>query len=344
MKMRDWEKVIDFENLYQGHLNVRKGRAYKTETVNFGNQLAYHLATLQDALINGTYKMRPYFHFEVYEPKRRDIYAAYHLDKILNNVICEQILIPRLAPHFIFDNVACQKGRGVHVGLRRFKAFLVEHYRAHGKGGYVLKCDISQYFASIRHDVLLEMVKKRIKDPDVVRLLAHIIGTYHTVGKPGVGLPLGNNTSQWFALYYLSEFDHYVKEVLGIRGYIRYMDDFVLVSHSKQHLWECLERITELLADLGLSINPKSSVYPISAGVEWLGWRFFVTDRGKVLMRLRLQSKKRLKKKVKRMRYAFQAGKLDLPKVKHVLASHHGHLIHGDAYRLERQMLEGMTM
>ena len=341
---RDWDKICDFENLYQGHQNVKKERKMKSETVRFEQNLAYELATLQARLVTGTYQMKSYFHFEVYEPKRRSIYAAHHIDKILMNTVCEQVLIPRLSPHFIYDNGACQKGKGVHFSIRRFKKHLTDYFCAHGQHGYVLKCDISKYFASIDHDILKQKLVKRIKDPDVTRLLSDLIDTYHTEGHPGVGIPLGNNTSQWFALYYLSDFDHFVKEQLGVRGYVRYMDDFVLIGRSKAELWSCFAQIQMAIGELGLTLNRNCDVFPMRSGVEFLGWRFFVMKSGRIMMRLRTQSKKRYLKKIKILEAKYRTGYYDLQKINRILASHHGHLIHGHAFSLEEQAMMRMAL
>ena len=344
--MTDFEKICSFDNIYQSFLNIKKGRSLKAECIHFEANLSYNLARLQESLIDGTYRMQGYYRFIVKEPKSREIFAARFVDKVVMNLICEQVLIPRLTPHLINDNVACQKNQGVHFGIRRFTEFLRWHYRRYGTGGYVLKCDISKYFASVSHEVLRLKLAKRIKDSNVLALLDVIIDSYNEIsGTPGLGIPIGNNTSQWFALYYLSELDHFVKEQLGIKGYIRYMDDFLLLHHDKGYLWECFMKTEEIVnADLRLRLNIKTNVFPVAHGVEFLGWKFFLRDSGKVDRRLKLQSKKRYKVALHILEHEYAGGSKDLKKVKQILASHRGHLIHGHAFLLEKRAMKRFVL
>jgi len=344
--MTDFEKVTSFENLYQSFLNVKSGRTHRLETIRFEQNLAYNLKQLQIQLLSGEYQMMPYYHFVLHEPKTRDVYAARFVDKLVMNVICEQVLIPRLEPHLIEDNVACRKGKGVHYGIRRFTEFLRRGYRKHGQELYVLKCDISKFFASVPHDVLLEKVAKRVKDARVMDLLVLLLKSYDSISEtPGIGIPLGNNTSQWFALYYLSSLDHFVKEQLQVKGYIRYMDDFLLLHHDKGFLWECFMEIERIVTgDLRLRLNPKTNIFPVKHGVEFLGWKFFLLQNGKIKRQLKLQSKKRYKKAMGTLMTDYARGTKDLHKVKQILASHHGHLIHGHAYLLEARALKQLVL
>ena len=344
--MTDFEKITSFENLYQSFLNVKSGRTQRSETIRFEQNLAYNLTQLREDLLSSEYRMMPYYHFILKEPKTRDVYAARFVDKLVMNVICEQVLIPRLDPHLIEDNVACRKGKGVHYGIKRFTEFLRREYRQYGPDLYVLKCDISKFFMSIPHDLLLERVSQRVKDKKVLNLLGVLLESYDGIsGTPGIGIPLGNNTSQWFALYYLSGLDHFIKEQLGIKGYIRYMDDFLLLHHDKGYLWECFMKIEEIVnADLRLRLNVKTNVFPVRHGVEFLGWKFFLRDNGKIVRRLKLQSKKRYKVALGVLEQDYARGSKDLKKVKQILASHRGHLIHGHAYLLKERAMKRMTL
>ena len=344
--MTDWERVTSFDSLYQSFLNVKSGRAQRPETIRFEQNLSFNLMNLREDLFSGEYQMMPYYHFILKEPKTRDVYAARFVDKLVMNVVCEQVLIPRLQPHLIEDNVACRKNKGVHYGIKRFTEFLRREYRQHGPELYVLKCDISKFFMSIPHDVLLEKLMLRVKDKKVLNLLDVILKSYDSIsGTPGVGVPLGNNTSQWFALYYLSGLDHFVKEQLQVKSYIRYMDDFLLISHDKGFLWKCFMEIEGILtADLRLRLNPKTNVFPVRHGVEFLGWKFFLRDNGKVVRRLKLQSKKRYKVALQALSRDYATGAKDLKKVKQILASHQGHLIHGHAYSLEKRAMKRFVL
>ena len=159
--MTDFEKICDFTFLYRAHLKARKGKRNKRDVMAFELNLSHHLSVLQDMLRCGTYQMSGYRHFQVYEPKKRDIYEVDHVDKVVMHVLCDEVSLPRLSSHFIYDNAACQKGKGTHFAMRRFTKFLYEGFRKNGKQFYVLKCDISKYFANINHDVLKKQLTKK---------------------------------------------------------------------------------------------------------------------------------------------------------------------------------------
>ena len=170
--------------------------------------------------------------------------------------------------------------------MRRF-------YRQNGFDGWILKCDISKYFYSIRHDVLKTLIRKKISDPDVLWLVDLIIDS--TEGN--VGIPIGNQTSQLFALLYLDGLDHFVKEKLGIKFYGRYMDDFFLIHKDKEYLQHCLKEIEAFVEDRGLSLNAKTNIYPLKNGVDFLGFHTYLTESGAVIRKVRRRSKNNMKRK-----------------------------------------------
>ena len=334
--MTDFEYMTQFELLLKAHKQATVGRKQLYVVKKYGFHLGESLVDLQARLIEGTYALGGYFRFTVYEPKKRTIYAMNHEDKVVQQLLC-MILERRLSSHFIYDNVACQKGKGSHFGLRRLKSFLVCMHRRHGRDFYVLKADISKYFASIRHDILKKMLTVKIKDQRVLSLLFQLIDSHHTPGKPGVGIPLGNQTSQWFALYYLSSFDHWVKEQLKPAFYLRYMDDFVLIVKEKERAMQHLKAITVKLVPLGLRLNPSTQMLKMTQGFEFLGWRFVMRVSGRVILRLRVASKKRICRRLKRMYDDERASGLG---VAQRVASYRGHLKHGNGYYLSLRMFD----
>ena len=338
--LNDFEKICDFSALYLAHLKACKGRSHKQGVMEFQINLAHSLSNLQESLLNKTYQMSGYSYFRVYEPKKRDIYETIHIDKIVMHVLCDKVLDFRLSPHFIYDNAACQKGKGTHFALNRFTLFLQREFRRNGQEFYVLKCDISKYFASINHDILKSLLRKKIKNTNVLDLLDHFIDSYETRDGSGTGLPLGNQTSQWFALFYMSEFDHFVKEKLGVKHYIRYMDDFVFVHHDKNYLWVVLTKIERFLWDnLGLRLNLKTAIIKVNCGVEFLGWRFFVNNRGQVVKRLKRQSMLRYYRGLSQLSARFEKNLIGFSDVMQVTASYTGHLRYGHTYRLNQRGL-----
>jgi len=249
-----------------------------------------------------------------------------------DNSLCDNVLEPYLSKTFIYDNYASQKGKGTHFGLDRLKYFMSRYYRQNGADGWVLKCDIRKYFYSINHDVLKEQLRRLIKDRDVLWLLDMIIDS-----TKGPGIPIGNHTSQWFAVLYLSGMDHMIKERLGIKMYGRYMDDFYLIHPDKDYLRYCLEEIKKYLVPLGLELNQKTAIFPLTQGIDFLGFRTYLTDTGKVVRKVRRESKNRIRRKLKKYRHLLDEGRIDFETILQSYSSWTGHAEHGNSYHLIRK-------
>ena len=338
--MPRYDELCSFENLYKAHKAARKGKRHKREVIEFEMNLAENLCRLQYELETRTYRQRGYYHFMVYEPKARSIYAPYYIDRVVQHCLCDNILAPVLEPRLIHDNAACRVGKGTHFAIHRLSRFLSEHYRRHGAAGYFLKCDIQKYFDNVDHAVLKQKLSRVFRESDVFRLLCNIIESYEKT--PGKGLPLGNQCSQWFALYYLDSLDRLVKERLRVRHYTRYMDDFVLVHEDKALLKECLHEIQAHCRDvLGLELNSKTQIFLIQNGVDYLGWHHYLTGTGKVVRKLLLVSKQRLRRRMKGLQNGYASRLLDWDDVKRSITSTDGHLRHGNAYRLRARIVGG---
>ena len=278
------------------------------------------------------YRLSPYNCFIVKEPKERLIMYNSFRDKIVQHSLCDNVLEPYLSKTFIYDNYASQKGKGTHFGLDRLKYFMSRYYRQNGADGWVLKCDIRKYFYSINHDVLKEQLRRLIKDRDVLWLLGMIIDSTE-----GPGIPIGNHTSQWFAVLYLSGMDHMIKERLGIKMYGRYMDDFYLIHPDKDYLRYCLEEIKKYLVPLGLELNQKTAIFPLTQGIDFLGFRTYLTDTGKVVRKVRRESKNRIQRKLKKYRHLLDEGRIDFETILQSYSSWTGHAEHGNSYHLIRK-------
>lgn len=227
-----YEIMHDFDKLYEAYKKCRRGKMQKTEVIQFELNLSEELVRLKQELGTKTYHLGQYYHFTIYDPKKREIQALPFRDRIVQHNLCDNILGPLMERHLIYDNSACRKGKGTHFAMERLTLFFREYYKKYGADGYILKCDIRRYFDSIDHKVLKTKLTRIIKDKDVLNLLENIIDSY---GKtPGRGLPMGNQTSQWFALYYLDGLDRLVKEKYGIKYFTRYMDDCIIIHRDKQ--------------------------------------------------------------------------------------------------------------
>lgn len=333
----NFEQLTSLSALYQAHLRARKGQRHKGEVIRYDLHAMENLIKLQKKLETGRLKLIKYYHFKVYDPKVRDIYATNYETRVLLHGICDEILEPLVSKRLIYDNAACQKGKGTHFALKRFTHFMVQHYKRHGQSGYILKCDIHKYFDSINHAVLKKKLTRVIKDRRILALLDMIIDSYHTVGKEGVGLPLGNQTSQWFAIFYLDRLDRFLKEEKRLLHYSRYMDDFVMIHQSKQVLRQVWSEIKQELEKEKLTLNPKTQLTKLSNGVTYLGFRFSLSETGKVIRRLRGQSKIRMNKRVKQVLRDYESGTIKFEQLQSTLMSYQGHLKYGTTYRLRQK-------
>jgi len=339
--MFGYENMCSFQNLYKAHMAGRLGKRNKTDVIRFEMNLAENLCALQQEFEHKTYRPRGYKHFMVHEPKERSIFAPDYADRVVQRCLCDNIVIPRLEPRLVYDNAACRVGKGTHFSMNRLSGFIRDFYRHYSTEGYFLKCDIRKYFQNINHDVLKHKLSN-VFDTEVFNLLCLIIDSYETTER--TGLPLGNQTSQWFALYYLDVVDRLIKERLGIKYYVRYMDDFVLLYHDKKYLCDCLNQIRMLCRDdLKLDLNEKTQIFPVKNGVDYLGWHFYLTETGKVIRKLRTSNKRRLKRRLKLLQKEYRYGYIDFDAVKRSMASTDGHLIHGHTYQLRSKLYDETT-
>lgn len=329
----DYEQLCDFNNLYDAYLACRKGKAWKNSTALYQQDALYNTWLLREELVKNYYELSGYNVFHIYHPKPRVIKSIKFKDKVVQRSLCDNVLTPTFEKHFIYDNYACRKDKGVHAAIGRTKEYMRYHYERYGIDGYVLKCDIEKYFDSIDHEKLKIIVRRLVKDDRVYNLLVKIIDS-----TAGSGLPLGNQTSQLFSLIFLSAFDHYIKETLRIKCYLRYMDDFVLIDPDKEYLQYCKKEIEFLLQDLDLQLNQKSHIFPIKNGFDFLGFHFYLTDTGKIIMKLRRESKESMRRKLKKFKELYREGKITKEEIDHSWNSWVGHAKHGDTYYLIKNM------
>ena len=295
--MRDFEKAISFDNLYNGLKASCNGVRWKNSTIGYEANALKNTYKLRQDLLNGTYKLQPYQMFRINEPKERDIVATRIRDRQFQHSMVDNIVYFQLTDGFVESNCACQKGRGIDYCVDIMKKYLRMYYLDYGTDGWVLKCDIKSYFANIRHDVAKEIVNRRISDADIRKELYRIIDSY----QGDCGLGLGSQVNQLLALAVLDDLDHFIVEVLHIQYYVRYMDDFILVHPDKEYLKRCREKIEKHLSAKGLALSKKkTTLSPLSQGFKLLKWKFMLKPSGKVI--LRMDRKKVLKQKKKIMK------------------------------------------
>lgn len=314
-----YEELISMDNLLVAWQEFVCGKRTKKDVQEFERDLMGNLYLLYKSLVEMNYEHSPYQAFVISDPKTRSIHKASVADRILHRAIYRQ-LYPFFDRIFIADSFSCRLGKGTHKALYRFEKFARRVSDNHHRTVWVLKCDIKKFFASVDQGILLRILNKRIVDKRIVWLIKQIIGSFSN----GIGLPLGNLTSQLFANVYMNELDHYVKHQLRAKYYIRYADDFVILSREKDELEWRLRKIEQFLTgDLHLTLHPdKIELRTIVSGVDFLGWVHFSDHRV-----LRNTTKRRMLKR------------LESQPSQNVLASYRGLLRHGNTNKLQRHIL-----
>lgn len=303
---RTIEHAIAFSELYKGLKKSCRNVRWKDSVSGYEANGLKNTYELRQSLLNGTYRISGYQRFHIHEPKEREIVATRIKDRQFQRSLCDNVLYPQITRSFIRDNCACQRGKGVDDALDRLNVHLRRYYRKHGASGWVLKCDIRHYFAETPHEVAKEAIRKRLTDKRAAYYTDAIIDSFG--GSMGIGL--GSQVSQITELAVLDDLDHYIKERLRIKHYLRYMDDFILIHEDRAVLENALKVIVEKLAALGLTLNSKTQIYPLKQGIIWLKWRFILTDTGKVVRRISNQSVVRERRKLKRMAKLAIAGRI----------------------------------
>lgn len=349
---------------------VRVNTKNKIKIYKFEEYYSANMLRVFNSIKDPNYKIQGYNIFLIKEPKYRIIMSLKLQDKIINHVFAN-ILIKVLEPSLIDTNIATRKEKGTHYGLKNLKKYLNE---MKNKPIYALKFDISKYFYTIDHHILKEKLKNKIKDEKYLKILFKIIdstncnvneridkiknneiikikaSTLKTAEKNkainevknmplyeyGKGLPIGNMTSQILAIYYLNELDHFIKEKLNIKHYIRYMDDGVLLSHDKEYLKYCLKEIEKIVRKYKLRLNNKTKIINVTKeGLDFLGFRFYIINN-KLILKVRNDTKKRFKRKMR----TIKKGSVNKVKSFQIIQSYNGHLKWGNSYFLLKSQKE----
>jgi retron-type reverse transcriptase len=281
-----------------------------------------NIVRLHEDLTTRTYRHGGYRAFCIADPKPRQIHKASVRDRLVHHAV-HRLLYPFLDKIFVVDSFSCRLDKGTHAALNRFRDFARKASRNHTRTVWVLKCDVRKFFASVDQTILLDLLFSRIYDDDIRRLLTEVIGSFHS-GRPGVGIPLGNLTSQLFANVYLNELDQFAKRYLKSGHYIRYADDFVFLSPYKNEMLAILPIVSDFLRDdLRLIMHPDKIVLKtFASGVDFLGWVHFPDQRV-----LRNATARRMMRRV-----------VEHPS-KATIASYVGLLGHGDTHDLHDVML-----
>ncbi len=274
-----FDEIISVENLLAAWKEFVRGKRKRADVQEFQLWLMEHILSLHTDLHNHIYHHGPYQHFKISDPKPRDIHKATVRDRLLHHAVY-RMLHPFFHKRFIADSFSCQLEKGTHRAMNRFRSFAYQVSKNHTKTCWVLKCDIRKFFASIDHDILKTTLSRSVTNHNTLWLLGAIISSFNS-GAYGKGLPLGNLTSQLFVNVYMNEFDRFIKHELKVKHYIRYADDFVLLSQDRDYLVSLIPLISDFLyKKLSLQLHPdKVCIKTLASGIDFLGWVHFPTHR-----------------------------------------------------------------
>jgi len=383
--------AISFDELYKGLQKSKRNVIWKDSVAGYSINGLKNTYMLRQSLVKKTYHLSKYQRFTIVEPKVREIIATRIRDRQFQRSLCDNILYPEVVRHFIRDNCACQKGRGVDDAMNRLDAHLHKYFRIHKcNEGWTLQCDISKYFPSTSYLVAQDALAKVIGDKEAVMRACEIIESFccaeierymlerhieqnlaegaayklsmlrveilkarlmdpgrleevkaeayrkmwetikalpfrKSVEKEALfdwvktnqfrGIGLGSQVSQITELNVLNGLDHFVKEKLRVKHYIRYMDDFVLIHQDKDFLRKCKREIEEYVGRLGLTLNKKTCIYPIKQGIKFLKWRFILTDTGKVIRRKNKKKVNDQKRKLRKFKDRLEHGLMTMEQI-----------------------------
>jgi RNA-directed DNA polymerase len=328
MKIRlihKFEDIISLENLLEAWQEFLLGKRRRKDVQEFHANLMDNILELHHDLVYHKYEHGGYKAFKVHDPKTRDIHKASVRDRLLHHAIYRQLYL-FFDRTFIFDSYSCRLEKGTHKAISRFNQLFLKVSKNNMRSCWVLKGDIRKFFASIDHEILINILKDYIPDKDIVWLLTKVIGSFQV--KNGKGLPLGNLTSQLFANTYLNEFDQFIKHHLKVKYYIRYADDFVILSEDSNWLENKIPLIKEFLGlRLNLEIHPnKIYLKTVNSGVDFLGWVNFPGFKV-----LRQVIKKRMFRKLKENNYKEES-----------LNSYLGMISHGNAFKIREEIIDNV--
>ena len=335
-------RITSFANLLLAGRLASRGKRFRANVAAFNLNLEEELHGLQQELAERTYRPGPYETFIVHDKKPRLISAAPFRDRVVHHVLCN-VIEPIYDRSFLYDSYACRTGKGTHAAVDR-----ASHYARRFR--YVLKCDMEKYFPSIDHAILMELIVERIWDEGVLWLVHTILDGSNPQPEvrhyfPGDdlfapferrrGIPIGNQTSQFFANVYLDKLDYYVKETLRAPGYVRYVDDFLLFDDDKRRLHEARAAIEAFTDRLRVRLHPrKCFVAPVASGFTFLGYRLFPAYR-----RLDANNVRRFKRRLRQYREAVAEGRMSAGQRDDCVRSWVAHAMHADTAQLRAKIL-----
>lgn len=333
------ENICSFRSLYRALMVCKKNVMWKDSTAGYVHNCLLSVHNLRNALLTDKYKIDRYTIFTIYEPKERVIVSTRLKDRVFQRSMCDNYLYRELTKRFIYDNCACQIGKGTDFALNRLSTHLHRFYRHYGCSGYVLKCDIKDYFGSTRHTVAKQEVSRYLDNPWIVKNVYDIIDSFNQGKDPTRGMGLGSQVTQLIQLAVLNRLDHFIKEKLKIKYYIRYMDDFILIHPDKNYLIYCKDMIHTILENMDLHLNTKKTqLFKLSQPIHFLGFSYHLTESGKVIRKLLHKRISHERRKLRKQVQRAKENKMSKELVDDCFDSWKAHAKRGDCYYLIQKM------
>ena len=322
-RLGDFESVFSFEHLHAAYRASVKGVGWKASTQRYKASALANINKTHDELLSGTFKSKGFYEFDIIERgKPRHIRSVHISERVVQRCLCDYSLVPMLSRSFIYDNGASLKGKGYDFAVKRVTQFLAKHYRQHGREGYALVFDFSKYFDTAQHAPVFREIERSGIDDRLVSISEYFIKCF---GDEGLGL--GSQISQIAAIALPNKIDHYIKDVLRMKFYERYMDDGLIIHRSKERLRECLAALRRLCAEFGIRLNEKKTqIIKLTRGFTFLKVRFRYGKTGAVIRRVCYKSIKQMRKKLKTFRRWVDSGRMAVKDVLASLTSWRGHM------------------
>lgn len=329
------QELISYDALYETYCKCRRGVSWKPSVAHFVLNAVEEITKLTNQLNDGTYKPRKPKPVKITYPKPRDGLSIAFRDRVYQRSLNDNAVYPLLTKSFAYDNAACQRGKGTDFARARLKRHLRRYFMRYGYDGYILQIDIKGYYPHMRHDVA-KIAFERHLPPDVYMMAANVLDGQYS---GDVGYNPGSQMVQIAGISTLDGLDHYIKERLHAKFYLRYMDDFLLIHHDRHVLEFWLHQIKRRLSLLGFEVSPKkTTIKPIKHKFRWLGFDYHVTITGKIIMSVNPARVKHERRKLRRMVKLAKQGRLTRDKIDECYASWRNHASKGNSYKLLRRM------
>lgn len=329
----DW--VFSYEHLYHSYRMCRRNVAWKASVQKYMTQAPLNVLQTYTRLMNGKFKTTGFFEFDIMERgKKRHIRSVTISERVVQRCLCDYALVPVLCRTFVYDNGASMKNKGYTFASKRLTQHLHEHYRKHGQDGYILLFDFSKFFDRVSHKLVKGILHKEFSDERLLALTEHFIDAFGSIG-----MGLGSQISQILALASANKLDHYIKEVCGIRGYGRYMDDGYLIHPDKAYLQKCLEGIKAICDELEITLNTKKTqIVKLSHGFTYLKIRYYLLPSGKVVKKIYRRSVTKMRHKLKAFQKKVADGIMTYKDVYQSWQSWRAYAANFNAYRTIQRM------